>query len=452
MPTLTVIISGDAAKLQKEMEKIKELAKKTGRDIKVNLNAGAGPEGHFKAGAMREAMVMVRELARGDMKRFSSSATIFAQQMGLVKYALNPVVGIVAGLVAGIAAGYKLTTLLIDKLTGLKMPDWNPQYIAKHLQRQGQVAEAQREINEQVEKSARLYNSAANQAERLADVTKEHYQHMRKMYELQEEMELKQARSEREKSNIRTKYAITGLNLNEQERAEMIRQAEAKQRAMADEAEKKRLEAASILTSMPSAAADQQNLKRLQEAAAGAQKLKSEDLANRGGGLIFKEHAGREAVDVATLGLNHAALLKAEKDRKEELDRRISAANEFEDQVHGRDIRRKRAEELNKEAGTTAADAAKLALEIQNQKGRNRQKSIEEKQEATAKLDAENAHKNKMMHGHVNALQQVGAYAAPATLVDVGKKQLHKLGEIHSALVKNGAMTSTYRALGGTQY
>lgn len=69
----------------------------------ASVQQAASTAAHGSAGIVREALVIAREIGRGDFTRLGGSATILAQRMGLLELALTPVgaaVTVVAGSIA----------------------------------------------------------------------------------------------------------------------------------------------------------------------------------------------------------------------------------------------------------------------------------------------------------------------------------------------------------------
>lgn len=448
MPSIMATIGADATKFNSVMSALPTTAAETGKKVNGALAGGIQVSGdaHVKSGAMREALVLIRELSNGNFTRVPGSASLLIQQLGLLKYILNPIVGIIAGIAAGFLAAYKLSGALVEKLSGLKIPEIKLDYIAKAYQRINAAAEAQKEINREIKKSEELYNSAASAAQRVADATKEHFEHLRKMNDFAQERELKLASTEEEKSRIRQKYSQAGLLINAQERAEILKNKEAEAVALNAEAlDKKR---AGDAIRVNSKQYDEQELKNKKQMADEAQKYLDE-LSQSKGGAREKILRGYNAV--ALSGVSGADLDQAERDNRKEAQRRIQAAKDAADRVAENEQTRKEKESLYKEAGEAAAKAVTTALEAGTLKKTNAQKAKDEADEQKAKLAAEDLKQSKFRNPDVNALQKIGAYAPSqleTTGLDLSRKQ-----EDHLRNIREGINTLVQRgAAGGTQF
>lgn len=436
MPTLSVIITGDSTKLKREMAAIDAMAKRTGQNIKTSMSGGGSGGGHTGgSGAIRESMVLIRELARGDLKRAAGSASLLVQYLGLMKYLLNPIAAAILAIAGGFVAAYKLSGALVHRLTGLKIPEFKGEYIANHLKRINAVAEAQKEVNKEIQTGIDLYNSAAKSAERIAEASKEHYSHVRKMAEYAEEKDMKGAHTEAERASVRAKYAKLNLDISNQERDQTVKNKEAEAKALVAESEKAKRQANAILSSTPSKAGDENILASTKKQADEAQKyLDDLEKSKHSTGGKAKEGLVRGYNAMALSGVSGKDLDAAEKANKEEAARRIQAHKDAVEKTAANEVARTAAGELTKQAGSSGAKAAEAFMAANDLKKTNAQKGKDDAEESAAKLDAENAkqQKYKAVHGNVNSLQKVGAYASPATLVliDIHRNQLTHLKSI----------------------
>src|ERR1051326_2493432 len=415
MASLMATLGLNTQSFHERLYKIRQESAKVGKQIQKNLNpapdSGGEGGGHLKAGVLRESMVLIREISRGDWKRATSSASILLQRMGALGIIMNPITAAVIGLGAGFFAAWKFSSALVERLSGLKIPEINPEYIAKHLQKINQAAEAQKEINREVKKTEELYDSAAKTAERFGDVIKEGFDHQRKMNQYAEEKEMALARSEQQRRAIREKYADIELALNTRQRNEDVRK-------------KKQGDAISV----NSKEHDQQLLEQKKKMAEEGQKYLDE-LNSKGMTGKAKDALVRGFNKVALSGVSGADLDKAEADNKAEAYRRIQAFKDQVDSNAGNDELRKRKEELYKGAGESASKAAELGKAIPDLIRMYNLKGHDDALEAQAKLDAENAKglKHSVARPDVNALQKIGAYAA----IQDPKTELARKSEKH---------------------
>jgi hypothetical protein len=146
----------------------------------------------------------------------AAQAEAGATSGGLSVLAKLGIVGAIAALaIYGIYTAYTYTR---DKLTGLKLPEAHFESLAKAKQAANGQAEAQKEINREVEKTTAHYNAAAQAAERSAKVTKEHFEHLKKMNEYHEQRDLAKAHTEKEKEAVRQRYSDAELKRAQEER------------------------------------------------------------------------------------------------------------------------------------------------------------------------------------------------------------------------------------------
>jgi hypothetical protein len=411
-------------------------------------------KGHgANSGAMRETLVLLREIGRGNWNRVPGSLSILLGQLGLMKLLMNPITAAVLGLVAGFAAAYKLSQALVSRLSGLKLPDFHPEYIANHLKKVNQVHEMQVAINKEVQTQIDLHNSAAKAAERTAEATKEHFGHLRKMNEYAEEKELKLAKSERERAEIRSKYSAAGLKLNSDEGAVGVREKEAEAKALAAESEKHKRNAEAVLKNTPSKSEDENNLGRAKLMADEAQKY-LDDLEKSKHSFWGKAKEGliRGYNSVALSGVSGKDLDAAEKANKQEAARRIQAHRDAIEKTAQNDIAREAAKEMTKQAGDSGIKAAEAFMSANDMKKVNAQKNADEADDAAAKLEAQNAIKHSILHGSINTNQQHGAYASPAgtALVDVAKQTYIEIKGLRGDL--KGAFGNIGRDFGKVQH
>lgn len=80
MPSLIAIIGANSEPMQRELRAVQRMANETGLRIQSGLEGG----GHVRSGAMRETLVLMREISRGNWTRVPGSFTLLLQQMGIL--------------------------------------------------------------------------------------------------------------------------------------------------------------------------------------------------------------------------------------------------------------------------------------------------------------------------------------------------------------------------------
>ena len=404
--------------------------------------AEARKAGDPKISNMRSWKGLGTSILTGDLEGAAYHATKLVNSLGLLKYVLNPVTGIVLGLVAGFAAAYKLAGALTTRLTGLKWPEMHTEYVAKHLQKLHAAAEAQKEINKEVVKSIELYNSAASAAKRVEETTKAHYQHLQKMNDYREQAELNAAQTDAGKDAVRAKYAERALALKNEERNAEIKNKQAEADALVKESSAKKKQGDAIVVG--SKEHDDQILNQRKKAAEEAQAYLDGLEKSKGSA---KEKLVRGYNAVALTGVSGNDLDAAEKANKAEAYRRIQAHKDFVDQNAGNDEARAKKADLYKAAGESGEKAATAILEGSEMAKKAKQSALDDAEENRAKLAAENSKSGGAISMTRNSLQAIGAYGAAAPheqqMLDTAKRSegyLQRI-EVHMASIagKGGA-------------
>lgn len=414
------------------MDLIQAYAKKTGQTIKTSIEGGTngtGTSGHgLQSGVMREAIVLMREISRGNWSRVPGSASILVQRLGLLKYVLHPVVGITAAIAGGFALAFFHAKKLTDEMSKtFAVPDFVGRFIVRQEQTWANAREALKETNREIAKSIELYNSAAKAAERVQEKTKARFEHERKMNEFSQE--------------DRT------LEINAAERAETLKNKEAELNALMAEEADKRKQAEAI--SIKGKAIVDEDVRKAKEKADAARKFLEEDKAAR------KAEAENKNPFVAPWNkMSDEERAEVERRRAGEVQKANDAIQAEKDLLQfqaDNNEALKRRDELQKEATASAKRAAEMGQDLPNLRAQFEQRNKDEAEEYAAKQGAQAAGNMRFEHGHLTALQNVGAYAMDAALVDVNKKQLHKLVELVE-LAKRNHNGSFGQPFGGTRF
>jgi hypothetical protein len=426
MPSLKVIITGDSTQLKKELAAIDAMAARAGATVTRSMVGGS--RGGGNSTAMREFLVLTREISRGNWNRVPGSLSILMSQFPALTALVNPFTAVIVGLAAGFLITYERTKMLTAALTGLKPPDIDPAYIPKHLKAVNEAAEAQRLITVEVQRTTDAYNSMAEAAKRQSDITKEHFEHLRKMNALEQDPAQRASKS---------------VEIDKAERAEELSNKRIEQISLEAEARTKKRQADAIRVS--SKEQDANAVKAAEETAKAFEEqvkkqgpmdtLHDKFKATFTGGILPGQAQGAyDAINAQKQkNINDAAA--ARQAAKDAIDR--EAAN---------DVLRKQREELNKASGSSAARAAELALAIPDLQKTMDQKNADEEEE----YEKSRLANRKFAHGHVNSLQQIGAYAAPSIQIDVAKKSLHHLASIDSKIT--GGNSSVGSSLTGARF
>ncbi len=412
-----------------------------GGETEATLAAAVADEQKAAADVLTAQATQAKALASGE------AAAAAAREAGATRLAIGPlgiVIGAAVAIGAGFFAAWKLAGALADRLSNLKPPDFHPEYIASHLKASNAVAESWKNIRREVEHAVTAYNSAEKAAARVADTTKTHFDHQKRMTEYAKETELARARSATQRHAIEAKYAAEELKQNAAQRNVELGNKINEQASLTIEAKQAKQKADAI--KVGSKEHDANLTAQRKQEADEAQKYLETVAAAKGG---MKEKILRGYNAVALSGVSGGDLNAAEKANKMEATRRIQAYRDQVNAAAGNDEARTKRDELNKRAGESFGKAAALALEIETQKRINAIKSSNEAEETAARLAADRAKamKAELVHPNLSNLQKIGTYTAPGmvSLVDVAKKSEHHLAAIHGQLSKMGGSAPASR-------
>jgi hypothetical protein len=138
----------------------------------------------------------------------------------------------------------------------------------KYLQASNQAAETAKRIAEEVKKVTDKYNSAEEVAKRLAQVTKDRFEHERKMAEYGEQGDMARAGTAGAEYAVRKKYSDIRLDISRRERDEELKQK--MDEAANLEKEAKRLQAEADAIRVPSKEHDEALVRKSQQEAEAA--------------------------------------------------------------------------------------------------------------------------------------------------------------------------------------
>jgi len=309
----------------------------------------------------------------------------------------------------------------------LKKGDFTPTYIAKHLQGANAALEGQKKINEEVRKTAELYNSAAEQSKRLSEESKHHFEHLRQMNEFEKNPQRK---------------AANELRINAQERAEQIKLAEFEKQKLERESLQRKKNADAI--KVTSKEQDEQNVAHTKANADEAEKfLKTHEHFGTAGDKFSAVLHGGVLPGQAQAAFDAAQ--STDKKKVEDARTAVEAHKAAVETAAANDELRKRKEELTKGAAESAARATGIGLSLPTMKSRAAQVDKEEAELSAKKLLAE----QKNLHGNVNSLQRVGAFAGVGTLESLTKRSVGHLASIDHQIKNLTSPGSTTPAMGG---
>lgn len=337
--------------------------------------------------------------------------------------------GIVAGVFVAIAAGayiaYKQIQAVKNVMGGLGHAEFDPSYIAKNKQGSNYAAESQKETNREISRAIELYGSAAERAKRVADVTKQHFEHLRKMNEFEKDP---------------AKKAANELAINQQERQYELANLINEKNNLALEGAGKAVKAKELSDGLTSEKHDEELVSKAHADAEEAKKYLAEQKENSIGNQLTN---GAAAFGVGLANNGIAVVTAALSEKNKQAHERVQAEKDAKNQKDTNDEKRKERDRIAKESHEALAKSASIGASISDKTKAAEQAAQDEAEESSARLHGE----QKFTHGHVNALQQVGAYAAPA-VANIQQKQLHHLASIDKGITKLNSGTTSR---GGTR-
>jgi|GEM_PF-6146925 len=399
MPGIIVSIGADSSKFKGELKEVEKVAKGLGANLKSAVDGG---HGGAKAGVVREVLVMLREVGRGNFSGLAGSATILAGRMGLVSrimpLILNPVTWIGTGLVAAGFAAFKLANYTTDMFTTTKNLNLEVNKFASQLGKINAAADVQNSLNKAIQRSGELYDSASESAKRSLSNSEEYFNHLEKMNAFEKDPAKKSAQ---EFAILQGRHSA-GLEIRRKE-----------QQGLASSSAAKAKEATRLLQSVPSAEVDSENERNARLRLENAQKEFDD---------YQKEHPQQREVSPR---LQQSQSWKDREEAREMRRKNLADANKgLTDTLrnaysHGQV--RKQGEQLSGEADAAGASANALGKSIGDITKQNRVNERNSLQEAIAA-----ASETKVMpFGHVNNLQSIGGgYVRENPGVTVANKQL----------------------------
>lgn len=430
MPGLVVTIRGDSAQMKAELASLEAAAKRAGATLQRSIEnpAGAGGgHGGVRSGALRETLVLLREIGRGNWTRVPGSFSILVSQLGLLKYLLSP---IALGLGAVGIAAYAVWRGLSAAAEAAK--NFGDLFDFNKFSKQAAVM---REVAIQAQEFDDWLNKLARSEESLTHKIEEQLRVMRERHHLQREIASKRGASE---------LALTGMDIAQLQ----------KEIALLDAAKKS--VAAKYESDKSAAIAAENQL----EAFLTKRKAMAE-VAGESSGVMgrvidaIKSRMSTDEFDTLVPFRNRAGEIVGMRNTGEK--RKANANDVFDIEVEGKKFK------LSLNQATEAFKSLTNTENILAAKQKELSDLVKDKKELTEKDNAAvkqlteqiNGLKNDLAlkqefgpqlaaagrthiaHGHLSSNQQIGAYSPGAVqLHDVAKQSLHELKGIHGELKK----------------
>lgn len=409
-----------------------------GGETDANLAAAVADEEKAAADIMVAKATQTKAIAS------SEAAAAANAEAGATRAAVGPMgiaLGIIVAIGAGAYAASKLVKYLTDELSGLKPADFQPDYIAKHLQKANQPAELQKDINREIQKTVDLYNSASAAAARVSEATKTHFDHQRKINELNKERDLAGVKDPATRAKIEAEYAQKTINLRKQEQNQELANMYQEQFGLKQEGTIKQQQANAIDVNSKE---HDDNLTRQRKAEADAAQKYLDDVEKSKNNKFTQRNIMRAYNAVALSGVSGNDLDAAEKANRTEAGRRLQAYRDQVDKSAANDELRKRKEELGKTAGQSLSQATVLGLKIGDTQKANAREIADTTAEAQARAAAEAA-KDRAKESHAANLditgnQHIGARIGGPQLeqLNVSKASLNELKSIRTHITRGG--------------
>jgi hypothetical protein len=428
-----VIIGADATQAEREFIQVQVAAAAAAAKVKIATKVSEEGQKHWN-GVIREGLVLLREIGRGNWTRVPGSASLFIQrlndQLPFLKSLLNPLTAAFAALVTVAVVGLiKMTEHFRTIQASATALDNIVGGVSNTFKYMGDAAE---ESSKKLQKLNFWLEHFHDTNETIASQADERIEQMKAEFEWQQKIADKQGQTPEQKN---------AAEIAEQKKEEQVL-ADARTDAFTDMNNKeKAAKKAGIAGADEFTEANSKDSEARRAAAKGIYDSVGEQYrANYGspGARTANDPSKDEKFKVKgadgkelEISLNEATKANTEASRRSQSynDRKQKRDEDATKTQRDADKAKQVYEETKKKD-----DKALLALHNQEKYGADFAKSAETK----------GGH-NRLERGHVNSLQQIGAYANPAQvqMVDISKRQLSYLKGIHDTLNGKGGHKSS---------
>ena len=441
MQPLSVIITGDGKPFERELKRVDAMAdrfsKKQGAGIGGSGGGVAAPIGGM-GGMMGRfgnkwsvASSMFTSVARDSAASLASGAPItqvLAQQMPQVLQALAilrlGLIGWAVGAAAAIGIAFAAFTWKVNdlakSLASLQLGNFKMPIIAKI----DQAAEAWQKISDRVKSAANHYNSVAESAKRLAEITQKQYAHEDKIAALRKQQALDRAFSPLARRNLEMQFAAEEVKTNKKRREEELQAMMDQADALREESQKKLAEANNP-KGLGKVQADQSlaaKTEQLKFDADAAQKAK-DDLIKARTGYFHYLSFGTDA------DAQKAAKIEAENQMIKEADAKIRQYKQFLDSRGAIEHKQSQKKELIDDSATALAAAETLDKKIADQRAENLK--LGKNDEELAAMSSYIPHMGASGAPDVTDRQKINLLSvATSPLVDLNKQMNNTLKKI----------------------
>lgn len=422
MPGLLAIIGADSRPFQRELNGVEAMAKRAGQRMRVELGGATAVEPN--SGALREALVLVREISRGNWTRVPGSLSLLISRLGALKYIFNPITaGVVALGIAIFATAKHFITLATEARNLRDILDTSRSSFVK-------FADSLKQSRDETQRFGDWLKNLSDRQVTLAEKTDMAIRALRE-----------QARLQREQAE---QHGASETDLKQMDLAAQKQELEILKRSVA-EAEKKRDADIAAAKAASANATSQSSVERKAKAESINEKVRtmasivdklqdmvahqtiSEPHATTGGdafagsGFTYTERPANEndRFDIEVNGQKFGmSLVEARKS----FDALTKQESELETTQREIDDLLTEKKKLTEQDVASLNDLVKQRDELANQL------ELEAKY-PSAGLPGQSGRRTERLK--VNSLQKVGAYTPPAFVVDVQRKMLGELAQIN---------------------
>lgn len=410
------------------------------RDSLASLASGQNPLTIFlqQAPQVAQAATMVKGGVSGMWLAFKN---LLSMKIGM----FGSIAGIFAGIAAGAIAAKYHTDKLIASLSGIKTPDFDPQYVPKHLKATNAIVEGWKAVAEAARKAREEYDSASAAASRQSQKTNTEFEHKKKMLNLQKEIDMAGARSPSAKFAVSERFRSQELALEESRRKAEMRDAEKANVGFFNESVAMQNRANAI--KVPSQISDQNNLGNIQNQLKAANEAAAAVMEARNAGGVLGVN-GRKAFQtynsMTNSGVSTEDLVAAENAILTKRSELRKAERDTIDRNAANDKQREEKARLSGKAQEAAGKFVTGSAEIKDKASAANEQARMQSEEAAlqSRLD------KKSMSGsgggysmELTSNQKIGAFSAGPQLgmLDVANKQLTELRAINTKLGNSGS-------------
>lgn len=419
---LVVVIKGDATQMQGELNALKASAARLGVEMtvaaKAAVSAGTGSVNVF---AMREVLVLMREISRGNWTRVPGSLALLISRMGLFGNLLKNGIGLLAGWALGIAAVGVAAYFTIRHFIELARSAENLREVMDltTIKFTDQVA-AFRKATEETQAFNDWLLTLGKTEETLAEKVEDTVDAMKQ-----------QARYEREIAEQRgaSKGQLAAMDLAA-ERRELEFLTKARDEASAElarnaAASKAAFEAASDQggrSATKNAVEHMDTMSKVVEALQGKTKtsqVRTEFMTDRGPVPSFRAAQSSDAFSIKV----------GEKDFTMSLDEATEKFKQLAKTASELSMAEKQRDDL---AASTKKNTEQSNSEFEklNKQIRQLQTKIAIDSEYLGVAGSAQSATHRASHASVTSLQRIGGYGGPAVMIDIARKSLNHLASI----------------------